>query len=129
VLVYAWDTADARRWSIARELVARLSDADAGAVSIQVLQEFYVTTTRKIARPLAPIEARRAIEALADWTVISPSTADILAAIDESVRWQVTFWDAMILRAARRAGCEVVWSEDLAHGQTYDRVTVRNPFR
>jgi predicted nucleic acid-binding protein len=65
---------------------------------------------------------------LATWRVVSPTAADVLAAIDGTTRWQVSCWDAMVLTAARRAEASVGWSEDLNNGQLYDGAVVRNPF-
>jgi predicted nucleic acid-binding protein len=63
----------------------------------------------------------------ANWQVVEPTASDVLAAIDASARWHVSFWDAMILTAAQRAGALVLWSEDLGDGQIFDSVTVQNP--
>lgn len=93
-----------------------------------MLQELFVTLARKVVRPADPSTARAIIADLATRQVVQPTTADVLAAIDASVRWQVSFWDAMILTAAQRAGAATVWSEDLHGRQTVDAVTVRNPF-
>ncbi len=60
---------------------------------------------------------------------MSPSAQDVLLAIDESARWHISFWDAMILVAARACSASVLWSEDLSDGQRYGDVLVRNPFR
>jgi predicted nucleic acid-binding protein len=98
-------------------------------VSIQVLQELFYTVTRKIASPLSAEEARRIVEDLTRWRVFAPAPADVLAAIDASVDWRLSFWDAMLLVAANRVGASTLWSEDLNDGQTYGTVTVRNPFR
>ena len=98
-------------------------------VSVQVLQELYVTLTRKAAPPLAPADARAVVQDLATWRVVEPSRRDVLEAIDGAQRWRTSFWDAMILTAAIKAGAAVVWSEDLNDGQSYDGTTVRNPFR
>jgi predicted nucleic acid-binding protein len=65
---------------------------------------------------------------MSTWQVIEPGRSDVLSAIDAAARWQVSFWDAMILTAAIRAGAATVWSEDLNDGQVYDGVVVRNPF-
>jgi predicted nucleic acid-binding protein len=129
ILVYAYDTSAHTKRELARELVERLWREDSGAVSIQVLQELFVTLTRKIASPVQTRIARGIVADLASWRVVEPRTGDILAAIDATERWRVSFWDAMILTAAERAGARVVWSEDLAHGQSYDGLTVRNPLR
>jgi predicted nucleic acid-binding protein len=127
VLVYAYDTAAGVKHERARLLLERLWSEGIGAVSIQVLQELFVTLTRKIPRPLDAPAARVIVADLATWPVIEPTGADVLAAIDACVRWQISFWDAMILTAAERAGAAVVWSEDLNATQTFDGVRVRNP--
>lgn len=129
VLVYANDQADDFKWQRAVELVERLEREAIGAISIQVLQEFYVVSTRRLRPPLAPDVARRLVEGLLTWRVVSPTGRDVMDAIDSSVRWQVSFWDAMLLVAANKAAASILWSEDLNDGQVYGGVTVRNPFR
>ena len=129
VLVYAHSAAAGAKWTRAQELVNRLWDERVGALSVQVLQEFYVTVTRRGTPPLSPDAARAIVEDLASWHVVEPTARDVLDAIDGSVRWRVSFWDAMLLVAANRAGAAVLWSEDLNDGQLYGSATVRNPFR
>jgi len=129
VLVYAYDTTAGAKREQARRLLERLWETGAGVVSVQVLQELFVTLTRKLPQPLPIHEARAVVADMATWEVIAPDAADVLEAIDGTGRWQVAFWDAMILLAAKRAGATVIWSEDLNDGQAYDDITVRNPFR
>lgn len=129
ILVYAYDVAAGAKRESARNLLSRLWTSGDGAVSVQVLQELFVALTRKIPQPLSLDEARRIIADTATWRVIEPARADVLAAIDGMARWQVSFWDAMILTAALRAGAGTVWSEDLNDGQSYDGTIIRNPFR
>jgi predicted nucleic acid-binding protein len=127
ILVYAYDTTAGPKRERARALVERLWRDDAGALSIQVLQELFITLTRKIPKPLDVGAARAIVADFANWQVVEPTASDVLAAIDASARWHVSFWDAMILTAAQRAGAPVLWSEDLGDGQIFDSVTVRNP--
>ncbi|MBI4340075.1 MAG: PIN domain-containing protein [Chloroflexi bacterium] len=129
VIVYAYDIAGGDRRGKAMELLERLSDSNDGDLSIQVLQEVYVTLTRKVARPLAAPRAREVVQDLALWRVFRPSPDDVLAAMDLSAQWRLSFWDAMIVTAARQVGAAILWSEDLNDGQVYDGVVVRNPFR
>jgi len=68
------------------------------------------------------------VAGLSTWQVYEPGRRDVLEAIDLSARWQISFWDAMLLVACQKAGVMTVWSEDLKHRQTYDGVTVLNPF-
>jgi predicted nucleic acid-binding protein len=93
-----------------------------------VLQEFFVTTTRKIPKPLDAPAAAQIVGDLAHWHVHTPAADDVLAAIDIHQRAGTSFWDAMILRSAKELGCQVLHSEDLNPGQEYDSVLLRNPF-
>jgi predicted nucleic acid-binding protein len=79
--------------------------------------------------PVPPEAARAAISDLLSWPVVEPTGQDVLEAIDTAARWQVSFWDAMLLTAANKAGATTLWTEDLNDGQRYDGVTVRNPFQ
>ena len=97
-------------------------------VSTQVLSEFYVTITKKVEKPLSSDAARREIGLLAALEVVDVDVPMIDQAIQIQTRWQLGYWDALIIAAATRAGCATVLSEDLSHGQTYGTVTVRNPF-
>jgi predicted nucleic acid-binding protein len=128
VVVYAYDTSAGAKHARARQLLERLWLDGVGAVSVQVLQELFVTLTRKIVQPLDASTARTIVADVATWHVVTPNASDVLAAIDATVNWNISFWDAMILVAAHRSGATLVWSEDLNTGQTFDIVTVRNPF-
>lgn len=129
IMVYAYDRSADSKGDIARRLLARLWMSREGALSVQVLQELFVTLTRKTSPTLPPADARAIVSDLATWQVIEPTSGDVLGAIDAAVRWQVSFWDAMLLTTARKAQAGVLWSEDLNDGQDYDGVVVRNPFR
>jgi predicted nucleic acid-binding protein len=87
------------------------------ATSVQVLQEVFVTLTRKIPRPLDVALARGIVSDLATWPVVRPGGSEVLAAIDGSARWRIAFWDAMIVVAAQRPGACLLWSEDLSDRQ------------
>lgn len=128
VLVYAHDVTAGAKHTRARALVEELWDTRQGCLSVQVLQEFFVTTTRKIPRPLEAPAAAQIIADLAHWHVHAPAVGDVLGAIDIHQRTGASFWDAMILRSAKELGCQVLHSEDLNAGQDYEGVEVRNPF-
>ena len=128
VLVYAHDVTAKDKHSRARALVEELWDSREGCLSVQVLQEFFVTTTRKIPRPLEALAAARIIGDLAHWHVHAPAAGDVLAAFDICQRTGASFWDAMILRSAKELGCGTLHSEDLDPGQEYEGVRVSNPF-
>jgi len=127
VLIYAYDQSAGERHSRAQALVADLWRARRGCLSVQVLQEFYVVGARKLIE-IEPADLRVILADLALWRVHTPTAADVLGAVDLHERYQVSFWDAMILQSAARLGCTVVWSEDLNAGQEYQGVRVFNPF-
>ena len=128
ILVYAFDTSTGRKYEIADALVRQLWDNGAGCISLQVLQEFFVTITHKAPQRMSVPEAREAIRNFSTWTVHRPEVDDVLAAIDIQQRFQISFWDALVIRAAQLTGCSILWSEDLANGQDYGGVVVKNPF-
>ncbi len=128
VLVYAHSRASAEKRDRASALIDELWDSGMGCVSIQILQEFFVTVTTKVPQRLSIAEASEVIETYSRWTVHSPEPGDLLSAIDIVERSRISFWDAMVIQSAKRLGCRIVWTEDLSHGQSYAGVTVRNPF-
>jgi predicted nucleic acid-binding protein len=129
VLVYAHDRSAGRKREAASDLLERLWDNRLGCVSLQVLQEFYVTVTGRTRRLVSPVEAARRIGWYAEWTLHEPGRQDLISAIALHVSLAISFWDAMILQSARRLGCGILWTEDLTHEQNYAGVTVRDPFR
>lgn len=128
VLLYAYDTSAGVRHRRARDLVGRLGRDRDGALSIQVLQEFYVNAVRKIAVPMTPEAARRRLDVLGRWTVHVPVVQDVQRASVRAERYQLSFWDAMIVGSAAQLGCSVLHTEDLNAGQEIDGVTIANPF-
>jgi len=128
ILIYAYDVSAGSKHARAAELVTELWKSRMGLVSTQVLQEFYVTVTRKIARPLESSSARRIITDLSRWEVITIEPNTILAAIDLQRDHLLSFWDAMIVTTAANGNAETLFTEDLNHGQVIGGVTVRNPF-
>jgi predicted nucleic acid-binding protein len=97
-------------------------------VSVQVLQEFFVTVTKKVPRPLTVEAAASRIRELAAWRVFTPTADDVLDAIGLHARVRIGFRDAMIVVAAAESGCDVLWTEDLNDGQLLRGVRIRNPF-
>ena len=129
VLVYAYDHTAEAKFDRARELMEKLWDSGEGVVSIQVLEEFYVTVTAKIPNRLKPAEARQIISDLGTWRVAVLETKDVLAASEIAERYRLSFWDGLILAAAHKEEVAILWSEDLNHGQKYGEITVYNPFK
>ena len=128
ILVYAHDTTAGAKRDAAVALVERLWDSGNGCVSIQALQELFVTLTRRLPRPLDPEAAKDVVEDFERWTVHAPASEDVLAAIDLHGHHRISFWNAMIVRSAAQLGCNLLYSEDLNAGQRYDGVLVVDPF-
>lgn len=128
VVLYAYDPSAGQRHDRANELLNRLWRAREGALSVQVLQEFYVNAVRKLPQPMTPEQARTRLRSLGRWSVHSPLAADVLAATTISEENTISFWDALIVRSAAQLGCTTLWTEDLNDGQTIAGVLIRNPF-
>jgi predicted nucleic acid-binding protein len=126
VVVYA-DNKDApAKQRRAIELVAEHRREGTGVVSLQVLQEYFVTVTRKL--HVDARTARRKVELLAEFDVAAPDVADVLAAIDLHRLHEFSFWDALILRSAKQTGCRVLLSENFQEAREIDGVRIVNPF-
>jgi predicted nucleic acid-binding protein len=127
VLVYADDGTSRAKQRRAVELVAEHRRAGTGVVSLQVLQEYFVAATRKLHVDAAV--ARRKVELLSELDVATPDLADILAAIDLHRLHGFSFWDALVIRAAKQSGCTVLLTEDLQDRREIDGVLIVNPFQ
>ncbi len=128
ILVYAHDRGAGPKHELAKDLVRRLWTDQTGSLSTQVVVEFYVNVRRKARNPVSLAEARSLVEDYLHWHVVVNDGETILHALDLEARYQVSFWDALILRAAQRSGAPILYSEDLSNGQSYGRVRVVNPF-
>ena len=127
VLLYAVSRAPAEAAKNARALT--LLDADDWVISVHVLQEFYVQATR--ATKTDRITTQQAVALIESWLrfrVQEITVPILLAALQSSVCYQLSYWDAAILEAARTAGCRQVYSEDLSVGRDYGGIQVINPF-
>jgi predicted nucleic acid-binding protein len=126
ILVYTDDPRDSAKQSLAVRLVADHLGRRTGVVSVQVLQEYFAAATGKLG--LAADLAKRRIEVFATLHVVEPTAGDVLAAIDLHRLHRLSIWDSLILHAAKRAGCRVLLTEDLQHGQVIDGVKILDPF-
>lgn len=126
ILVYTDDKrAPAKqRWAIG--LLEEHRRARSGVVSLQVLQEYFVTVTQKLG--VDTRVARRKVELLAELEVATPEVGDLLAAIDLHRLHGFSFWDGLIVRAAKQAGCRVLLSEEMQDAREIDGVRIVNPF-
>jgi predicted nucleic acid-binding protein len=125
ILVYSLDQSDAGKQGKCRKLIKSLTGENTGVISTQVMQEFYVAATGKLgADPLLIKDILRSLERF-ETVIVSPAL--IKEAIDCAVINRVSFWDALIIVTAESAHCEILWSEDLNHGQIIRGVRIENP--
>jgi predicted nucleic acid-binding protein len=129
VLAYAHDTADLVRQPVAAGLLDGLWKSRDGVLSTQVLTEFYVVVTRKFDPPLPRREARALVDAYAAWPVVQIDAPLIVAASALEEQHRLSFWDALIIEAARRGGATRLVSEDLQHRRRIAGLVIENPFR
>lgn len=129
ILVYAHDVSAGPKNAIARDLVTELWAHKTGCLSIQVFQEFYVTVTQKVPRRMDPADAETILRGLSYWYVHEPKTEDVFQAIALQKRYQLSFWDAMIVQSAVQLECGQIWSEEMNPGQIYAGVQLVNPFQ
>ncbi len=129
VLVYLFDADEPVKQQRARTLLSNQELRDQVTLSTQVLQEFYVSVTRKLAVPLDPDTALKAVQDLAVFPIIQIDTPLILLAIQRSRKATVSFWDALILEAALVAGTTLLYSEDFQDGASFGKLRIANPFR
>jgi predicted nucleic acid-binding protein len=127
VLVYMHDPRAAYKRDVALRLFRRHLYSETLVISTQVLQEFYVTISRRLEN-IKSGQARAITAEYARLNVLTISPQHVMQAIDLQSRHQLSFWDALILVSARVAGASLLLSEDLAHGHVYDGVRVENPF-
>jgi predicted nucleic acid-binding protein len=127
VLIYAHDVDAKAKHEVAKNAIDELWGQRSGVLSLQVLQEFYVNVTRKIAIPLSKEIARRIVNSYSLWCV-ETSPAELASAFRIEDEAKVGFWDALIVAAAVKAGAIRILSEDLNAGQTIGGVRIENPF-
>lgn len=129
ILMYAHDTSAGAKHDRAKAIVEELWRDRTGVLSTQVLQELAVNLRRKAERPLDAKAAREIVADYLTWQVVVNGGDSILEALDLEGRYQISFWDALVVQAAQTAGAEVLYSEDLSDGQKYGAVRVTNPLR
>jgi len=129
ILMYAHDRAAGEKHERAKALVEELWRNRTGVVSTQVLQELSVNLRKKAGRPLDARATREIITDYLTWHVVVNGGESILEALELEARFQISFWDALVVQAAHTSGAEVLYSEDLSDGQKYGAVRVINPLR
>lgn len=126
VLVYAEDSRDEGKQARARDLIARLMGERRGVVSLQVLQEFFAVATRKLGMDAE--SARRRLLLYSRFDVIDLSLVDLFAAVDLHLLHGLSFWDALVVRAALNGNCRRLHSEDMQSDRVIEHLTIENPF-
>lgn len=126
ILIYAFDSSEPTKQQAAVHALAMIGDRS--VLSTQVLSEFYVVATRKLAHPLSPRIAADVVGQLSRLPMIDVDASLVLSAIDISVRSQISYWDGLIVAAASAAGCDRILTEDLASNATIDGLQIVNPF-
>jgi predicted nucleic acid-binding protein len=128
VLVYAEDRDAGRKHEQARAVVVELWNDRSGVVSVQVLQELFVTLTRKVKRTLSPVKALDIVREYLSWQVVDNTGGLLLDAIALQQKSSISFWDALVVQAGVASGCERLYSEDLNAGQRFGEMVIVNPF-
>jgi predicted nucleic acid-binding protein len=127
ILIYAYNVDAHSKHEIAKGLLRELWTRRTGVLSLQVLQEFYVNVTRKIPSPLSKQSARAAVNTYLSWCA-ETTTAEIAAAFQIEDESRISFWDALIVACAAKAGADRILSEDFSAGQRIAGVLIENPF-
>jgi predicted nucleic acid-binding protein len=129
VLVYALAADDVKRSPVAQKLLRELMTAQVFQTSTQVLQELFVTLTRKVRTPMTSEHALRYLDQIAAWPVVVLDYGAVRDAIELSAGARLSLWDALVIVAAARSGAKRLYTEDLQDGQMILGVEVVNPFR
>jgi len=129
ILVYAHDLDAGNKNEVARGIVSELWESRLGVLSTQVLQEFYVTLTRKIPAPLAKSNVRGIVKSYFNWDVVLNDARIILQASEIEETYRLSFWDALIVSAAFSRNAATILTEDLNHGQYVEGIMIINPFK
>ncbi len=130
IFVYSIDSSaeQKEKRNVARKLVKTHIREDSGVISIQVIQEFFQVATTKIRAPISVEDALEFMHYMASLQIVTPDFDMVVAAARIHQKHSISFWDALILQAAKTADCFQVLSEDLQDGFRFDDLTVKNPF-
>ena len=128
IIVYAHDRSSGDKHAVAREIMERLWESRKGVISVQVLQEFFVCVTQKIAKPLVIKNARTILEYLSNWDVVVNDKYITSKAIDLQEKYRFSFWDSLVIQAAIQGQARILLSEDLPDGQAVKDLKILNPF-
>ncbi|NJD54957.1 MAG: PIN domain-containing protein [Nitrospirae bacterium] len=128
IIVYAYDVSAGKKHDMAVELMEDLWSSGRGVISTQVLQELFVTITKKLGKPLDIVTAKEIVKDLLKWKTIIVDGDIILEAIDSQKEYGYSFWDSVIIASALEGGAATLLSEDLSDRRQVKGITIRNPF-
>ena len=128
ILVYAHDLDAGNKHDQAAEIVSQLWESRNGVLSTQVLQEFYVTLTRKVSSTLIKLETRKLVQKYSHWHLVLNDPSIIIQASEIEESNNISFWDALIVSAAYSQNVPTILTEDLNHGQIIEGIFIKNPF-
>jgi predicted nucleic acid-binding protein len=128
VIVYAYDKSAGEKHIKAKKILIDLWESGFGVISIQVLKEFYVTVTQKIPNVLKTEVVEEIISDFLSWEVVVNDGYNILEAISIQRRYRFSFWDSLIIAAAKESSCSLLYTEDLTSGQKINDLQIKNPF-
>lgn len=128
ILVYMFDEDAPGKKALCQELFQKETRASNALLSTQVLQEFYVSVTRKFAVPLPSETAEEVVRYLSFFPIVRIDETLVLNAIGKSRLYGFSFWDALIITSALAGDAEILYTEDLQHGQVIDTLRIENPF-
>jgi len=129
VLVYAHDLDAGEKHAIAIGIISDLWESGNGVISTQVLQELYVTLTKKVSSPPKKSQVRRILNNYLAWDLAVNNGETILQASEIEENYNISFWDAMIVSEAYSKNAAILLTEDLNEGQLIEGITIVNPFK
>ena len=128
ILVYAHDLDAGDKHDVAAKIIYQLWESKNGVLSTQVLQEFYVTLTKKMPRPLNKVATRKILKEYFSWQMVINDLQIIFQASEIEEDYKISFWDALIVSAAYSKNVATILTEDLNHGQYIEGIFIQNPF-
>ena len=129
VIVYAYDKDAGDKHRVALDIMKDLWRSGLGSISTQLLQELFVTLTKKVSAPLDISVVRETVRRLSKWDVLLIDVDTIISATELQERYKYSFWDSLIIASAIAGGAKTIFSEDLSDGQTIQGITIKNPFK
>jgi len=128
ILVYSRDSTEPEKQRMAKQWLTKLWQQEAGRISTQVMNEYYVTVTQKLKPGLSRNQARADLRALAVWQPLEISTHLIESAWDVQDQYAYSWWDSLVIASALFLDCQYLLSEDMQHEQSLGSLTIINPF-